>query len=187
MSRSTVSALATGGQLAGLSVSSPDGPVVGTLTGSTFTPAKPLALAKAYTEKLFSYDPQSHWQTKASAALERALALEPSLAEAYLARGILLWTRRNQFPAEQAIAESRRAAREQEAALMTGLDSTPDRDWEQLSLVLEGIGDEAYLAPGNSALMMRKGDVMVNIDLRESGVNADAAKKMASRIADHLR
>jgi hypothetical protein len=52
---------------------------------------------------------------------------------------------------------------------------------------VEGIGDEAYLAPGNSALMMRKGDVMVNIDLRESGVNADAAKKMASRIADHLQ
>ncbi len=52
---------------------------------------------------------------------------------------------------------------------------------------LGGIGDEAYLAPGNSALMMRKGDVMVNIDLRESGVSADAAKKMASKIADRLR
>jgi tetratricopeptide (TPR) repeat protein len=66
-------------------------------------------LAKAYTEKLFSYDPQSHWQSKASAALERAVSLQPSLAEAYLARGILLWTRRNRFPAEQAIAEYRRA------------------------------------------------------------------------------
>ena len=41
---------------------------------------------------------------------------------------------------------------------------------------LDGIGDEAYLAPGNSALMMRKGDVMVNIDLRESGVSPEAAK-----------
>src|ERR1700736_2622045 len=52
---------------------------------------------------------------------------------------------------------------------------------------VEGVGDEAYLAPGNSALMMRKGDVMVNIDLRgESGVTADAAKKMASKIADRL-
>ena len=52
---------------------------------------------------------------------------------------------------------------------------------------VEGIGDEAYLAPGNSALMMRKGDVMVNIDLRgESGVTADTAKKMASKIADRL-
>jgi hypothetical protein len=51
---------------------------------------------------------------------------------------------------------------------------------------VEGIGDEAYLAPGNSALMMRKGDVMVNIDLRESGVNADAAKKMEGKIAGRL-
>jgi hypothetical protein len=52
---------------------------------------------------------------------------------------------------------------------------------------VEGIGDEAYLAPGNSALMMRKGDVMVNIDLRgESGVTADAAKTMASKIAGRL-
>ena len=51
---------------------------------------------------------------------------------------------------------------------------------------VEGIGDETYIAPGNSALMMRKGDVMVNIDLRESGVSADAAKKMASIIAGRL-
>ena len=51
---------------------------------------------------------------------------------------------------------------------------------------VEGVGDEAYLAPGNSSLMMRKGDVMVNIDLRESGISADAAKKMASKIADRL-
>jgi hypothetical protein len=51
---------------------------------------------------------------------------------------------------------------------------------------VEGIGDETYIAPGNSALMMRKGDVMVNIDLRESGVSADAAKKMASKIAGRL-
>ncbi len=51
---------------------------------------------------------------------------------------------------------------------------------------VNGIGDEAFLSPGNSALMMRKGDVMVNIDLRESGVSADAAKKMASKISDRL-
>ena len=51
---------------------------------------------------------------------------------------------------------------------------------------LEGIGDEAYLAPGNSALMMRKGDVLVQIDLRESGVSAEAAENMARKIASHL-
>jgi hypothetical protein len=51
---------------------------------------------------------------------------------------------------------------------------------------VEGVGDEAYLAPGNSALMMRKGDVMVNIDLRESGVSAEAAENMARKIAGRL-
>jgi len=51
---------------------------------------------------------------------------------------------------------------------------------------VEGIGDEAFMAPGNSALMMRKGDVMVNIDLRTSGISADAAQKMARTIADRL-
>jgi hypothetical protein len=52
--------------------------------------------------------------------------------------------------------------------------------------VLPGIGDEAYIAPDGSALLMRKGDVMVNLDLRTSGVTADAAKKMASTIAERL-
>ena len=33
---------------------------------------------------------------------------------------------------------------------------------------------------------MRKGDVMVNIDLRASGVRVDAAEKIAAKIADRL-
>ena len=49
-----------------------------------------------------------------------------------------------------------------------------------------GIGDEAYIAPGGSAFVMRKGDVMVNIDLRASGVRVDAAEKIAAKIADRL-
>lgn len=51
---------------------------------------------------------------------------------------------------------------------------------------VEGVGDETYLDAGNSSLMMRKGDVLVTIDLREAGISADAAKKMASKIADRL-
>lgn len=51
---------------------------------------------------------------------------------------------------------------------------------------VSGIGDEAYIAPGGSALMMRKGDVMVNIDLRVSSVSLDAAEKIATKIADRL-
>jgi hypothetical protein len=48
------------------------------------------------------------------------------------------------------------------------------------------IGDEAYLSPGGSGFMMRKGDVMVNIDLRATGISADAAEKIAAKIADRL-
>lgn len=51
---------------------------------------------------------------------------------------------------------------------------------------VNGIGDEAYVAPGGSGLMMRKGDVLVSIDLRVNGVSTDAAKKIASKIADNL-
>jgi hypothetical protein len=49
-----------------------------------------------------------------------------------------------------------------------------------------GIGDEAYAAPGGSGFMMRKGDVMVNIDLRASGVSVNAAEKIAAKIAERL-
>ncbi len=51
---------------------------------------------------------------------------------------------------------------------------------------IEGIGDEAYLAPMGSMLMMRKGDVMVQIDLQTAGLNADAGKKIAATIASRL-
>jgi hypothetical protein len=51
---------------------------------------------------------------------------------------------------------------------------------------LDGVGDEAYIAPGNSALMMRKGDVLVQIDLRESGISPQAAESMARKIAGRL-
>lgn len=51
---------------------------------------------------------------------------------------------------------------------------------------VQGIGDEAYVAPDGSAFMMRKGDVMVNIDLRSSGVSVEAAQQMAGKIASHL-
>jgi len=48
------------------------------------------------------------------------------------------------------------------------------------------VGDEAYVAPGGSGFMMRKGDVMVNIDLRATGISPDAAEKIAAKIADRL-
>jgi len=49
-----------------------------------------------------------------------------------------------------------------------------------------GIGDEAYVEPMGSGLMLRKGDVMVNIDLRGAGNDAEAAKIIGMKIASRL-
>lgn len=51
---------------------------------------------------------------------------------------------------------------------------------------LPGIGDEAYLEPMGSGLLMRKGDVMVHMDMRVAKITPDAAKSMAEKIAGRL-
>jgi len=45
----------------------------------------------------------------AQVAVEKALAIDPELAEAHFARGLLLWTHGNRFPHEQAIQAYKRA------------------------------------------------------------------------------
>jgi hypothetical protein len=49
-----------------------------------------------------------------------------------------------------------------------------------------GIGDEAYVEPMGSGLMLRKGDVMVNIELAQAGNDAEAAKLIGLKIASRL-
>jgi hypothetical protein len=51
---------------------------------------------------------------------------------------------------------------------------------------VSGVGDEAYVEPMGSGLMLRKGDVMVNIDLRMANQNAEAGKQIAAYIAGRL-
>ncbi|MGA8154262.1 MAG: zinc ribbon domain-containing protein [Terriglobales bacterium] len=51
---------------------------------------------------------------------------------------------------------------------------------------LDGIGDEALLMPMGSGLLMRKGDVLVHIDMRVANVKVDAAESMARTIAGRL-
>ena len=60
---------------------------------------------------IFYYAPeeQAQWEPGAYAAVDKALALDPDLAEAHIARGQLLWTPSNGFPHEKAIREFRRA------------------------------------------------------------------------------
>jgi TolB-like protein/DNA-binding winged helix-turn-helix (wHTH) protein/Tfp pilus assembly protein PilF len=67
-------------------------------------------LARAYTVRFSFFAPQDkQWEEKASVAVAKAVTLEPELAEAHLARGLLLWTPSNHFPHEEAAEEFHRA------------------------------------------------------------------------------
>ena len=67
------------------------------------------ALASAYTQRSFYDATDRGFEGNASSQIERALAIDPNLGEAYLARAQLMWTAVNNFPHEAAIADLRRA------------------------------------------------------------------------------
>jgi eukaryotic-like serine/threonine-protein kinase len=69
------------------------------------------ALGNAYSWVVFNIDPSQANEQKAYVAIEKALALDSTLAYAYIARASLLWTRLNGFPHERALQEYRRAVR----------------------------------------------------------------------------
>ena len=67
-------------------------------------------LARAYTTQAFLVDPQAEeLDAKAAEALNRALRLDPDLAEAYFARGISYWTHRKGFQHERTILDLKHA------------------------------------------------------------------------------
>jgi serine/threonine-protein kinase len=67
------------------------------------------ALAGAYIFRLFQYDANPRWQREAFVEIEKALVLDPDLADAYVARAELSWTRANHFRAEEAVRDLQRA------------------------------------------------------------------------------
>ena len=62
-------------------------------------------LAKAYVQQLFRFSPGARFRNLASASVERALALDSSLAEAYLARADLAFTPEAGWRLDQALAD----------------------------------------------------------------------------------
>lgn len=66
-------------------------------------------LAGAYTQQFFYNASDPALEQKAAIEIQRALAINPDLAEAYLARAQLVWNLRNGFPHELAIVDVRRA------------------------------------------------------------------------------
>ena len=67
-------------------------------------------LAREYANQVFLLQPRDpELEVKAIQEVDQALKLDPDLAVAYLARGVLLWSHRNGFPHERAIAQFKRA------------------------------------------------------------------------------
>ena len=67
------------------------------------------ALASVYTQRFFYFASDPVFEQKAFLEIQRALAINPEQAEAYLARAQLTWNLRNGFPHERAITDLRRA------------------------------------------------------------------------------
>jgi TolB-like protein/DNA-binding winged helix-turn-helix (wHTH) protein/Flp pilus assembly protein TadD len=119
-------------------------------------------LAQAYVWKLFLFAPgEGQWAEKAFVATEKALALDPDLAVAHLARGRILWTPANHFPHEKAIREYHRAVT---------LNPSLDEARNQLALVYCHIGlldeaiEESHQAittnPNNNLAQLRIGQTL---------------------------
>lgn len=91
-------------------------------------------LARAYHVKAFYFASEAEEKKlneDAEVAVEKALALDSNLAEAHLARGLILWTHAKRFPHEQSIQSYKRAL-----ALNPNLDEAR----HQLGLVYLHIG-----------------------------------------------
>jgi tetratricopeptide (TPR) repeat protein len=68
------------------------------------------ALATAYRTRAFSVETnEPSWIEKSTVAVGKALALDPNLAEGYVSRGYLLWSRANGWSCERAVSDYRHA------------------------------------------------------------------------------
>lgn len=118
-------------------------------------------LARGYNTMAFKYSSDSErkkFHENAEVAIEKALALNPDLAEGHFARGLILWTNTKRFPHEQAIQSYKRSL---------ALDPNLDETHHQLSSVYSHIGllDEAEqsvnkaleINPNNTLARFRKG------------------------------
>jgi DNA-binding winged helix-turn-helix (wHTH) protein/Tfp pilus assembly protein PilF len=91
-------------------------------------------LARAYNTRAFKFSshPQGKaFQESADVAVERALDLNPNLAEAHFARGLVLWTKTKGFPHEHAIRSFKRSLE---------LNPRADETHHQLSMVYSHVG-----------------------------------------------
>jgi tetratricopeptide (TPR) repeat protein len=118
-------------------------------------------LARAYSIKVRFFAPvqeKKKLNEEAEVDVEKALALDPNLAEGYFARGLILWTPYKRFPHEQAVQSYKRALE---------LNPNLDEAHHQLGFVYLHIGllDKGWqeiqkalaINPGNSLARYRLG------------------------------
>lgn len=103
-------------------------------------------LARAYNTLAFKFSSNAaakQLHEDAEVAILKALTIDPDLAEAHFARGLILWTKRKGFPHEQAIRSYKRSLE---------LDPNEDEAHHQLSMVYSHIGlvDEARVSVRNA-------------------------------------
>jgi serine/threonine protein kinase/Flp pilus assembly protein TadD len=122
-------------------------------------------LARAYSIKarLFTPGPEkSKLNEDAEVAVEKALAIDPNLAEGHFARGLILWTPYKRFPHEQAIHSYQRAIE-----LSPNFDEAHhqlgyvylhigllDKGWQELERALA-------INPGNTLARFRLGQIQM--------------------------
>ena len=118
-------------------------------------------LARAFNTRAFKFSAgpeRKLLHENADVAVEKALSLEPNLAEGHFARGLILWTNTKGFPHEQAIRAYKRSL---------ALDPNSDEAHHQLSMIYAHIGllEEAHeeidqaleLNPNNAMARFRVG------------------------------
>ncbi|MGH9660724.1 MAG: tetratricopeptide repeat protein, partial [Bryobacteraceae bacterium] len=130
------------------------------------------ALARAWRDRSWFHAPEEtrELEPKALAAVEKALSLDPELAEAYVTRALLIWTPSNQWPAERAVPDLRRA-----------LDLNPNSDYALGYLASlhshNGLLEEAF-QEGQQAALLNPASSQPQLSMAASLLhrgNADAA------------
>jgi Serine/threonine protein kinase len=112
-------------------------------------------LALAYNTKAFQFAPDSERKQlseNAEVAVEKALELNPNLADGHFAQGIILWTHAKGFPHEQAIQSFKRAIE---------MDPNLDEAHHRLGMVYHHIGlTDIAAAEINKALEINPNNTM---------------------------
>lgn len=134
------------------------------------------ALAYEYrTRALETYRDDDQFNQKAFFAAEKAIQLDPGLAEGYVSRATVLWSSHNDFPHESAVAELKHAL---------ALNPNSDEAHHQLANIYNHIGllekaqaeieKAAALNPSNPGTRFR-----VAINLIYQGKNEDALARIS--------